>query len=159
MRFSDVSVCSLLSLYMCLRRLSLLGWAAKTDFYWLDYCRQGQYFQAVYCVFVIKGRWRGGGGRCSVKARERHWEKNIARVKPVQYLFIFYCGNSMLLSILPYNNNKVFFFMYTSVSCVLIVFYDVLFFTLLHHGLFMWHTTLFTLGHAFWTENSATELT
>lgn len=61
-------------------------------------------------------------------------EENIARVKPVQYLFIFYCGKSMLLSILPYNNNKVFF-MYTSVSCVLIVFYGVFASTLLPHHL------------------------
>jgi len=41
---------------------------------------------------------------------EREKKKNIARVKPVQYLFIFYCGKSMLLSILPYNNNKGFFY-------------------------------------------------
>lgn len=60
----------------------------------------------------------------------------------------------MLLSILPYNNNKVFF-MYTSVSCVLIVFYDVS----ASSSAFMWHIVLFTLGPLFWTEVPATKLT
>lgn len=46
--------------------------------------------------------------RKTARSLKRHWDKITARVKPVQYLFIFYCDKSMLLSILPYNNNKVF---------------------------------------------------
>lgn len=69
----------------------------------------------VCCVFVFKSEEEEEKGH-----RRVYDEENIARIKPVQYLFIFYCGQSMLLSILTYNINKVF---YRHVFCLVVTFH------------------------------------
>lgn len=46
----------------------------------------------------------------------------IARVKTSAISFYFYCGKSMLLSMLPYNSNKAFFLIFARAHGAFMVF-------------------------------------